>query len=57
MIFLPFLCSGIPDLASGILKMLIVYVFVMHHNQQSINFILAWYDSQPLCTVYVQYLQ
>ena len=57
MIFLPFLCSGIPDLASGILKMLIVYVFVMYHNQQSINFILAWYDSQPLCTVYVQYLQ
>ena len=50
MIFFPFLCSGIPDLALGILKMLIVYVFMMYHNQQSNNLILAWYDSQTLCT-------
>ena len=28
-----------------------MYVFVMYYKQQSINLFLAWYDSQPVCTV------
>ena len=49
MFFFPFLCSGIPDVVIGILKMLI-YVFVMYYNQQSNNLFLG-YDFQPVCTV------
>ena len=29
----------------------------MYYNHESINLFLAWYDSQPVCTVNVQYLQ
>ena len=57
MFFFSFLCSAISDLDLGILKMLIRVCFRDYYNQQSINLFLAWYDSQPVCTVNVQYLQ
>ena len=57
MFFFPFLCSGIPDLALGILKIIFEYVFVMYYNQQSISLFVVWYDSQPVCAVHVQYMQ
>ena len=53
MFFFPFICSGIPGLALGILKMQIHDVFVMHYNQQTVNLFLAWYDSQPVSTINV----
>ena len=60
MFFFPFLCSAIPDLDLGILKIeesYFQYVFVMPYNQQSINLFRAWYGSQPVSTINVQYLQ
>ena len=57
MFFFPFLCPGIPDLVLGILKMLIRVCFRDYNNQQPINLFLAWYDSQPVSTINVQYLQ
>ena len=40
--FLPFLCSGVPDLALGILKMVIrVQFYVIYYYQQPINLFLA----------------
>ena len=29
----------------------------MFYKQQSINLFLAWYESQPVCSVHVQFLQ
>ena len=57
MFLFPFLWYGIPDLALGILKILIRVCFVMYCIQQSINLFLASYGSQSVCTVNVQYLQ
>ena len=51
MFFFPFLCSGIPDLALGILKMLIHVCFCDALQPASINLFLAWYESQSVCTV------
>ena len=55
--FIPFSYSGIPDLALGILKMLIRVYFVMYYNQHSNYYFLAWYDFQPVCSVNVQHVQ
>ena len=55
--FFPFLCPAIPDIELGVLKIYLLHVFVMYYNQQSVNLFLAWYDSQPICTVNLQYLQ
>ena len=41
MFFFPFLCSAIPDIDLGILKMLICVCFPDVLNQQSINLFLA----------------
>ena len=57
MFFFLFLCSAIPDLDLGILKMQFMYVFRMYYNQDTINLFLPRYDSKPVCTVNVQYLQ
>ena len=35
MFFFPFLCSAVPDLTLGILKMLIRYVFEMYDNYRN----------------------
>ena len=55
----PFSCSGIPDLALGISKMLILlYIFVMYYNQQSFNLFLAsLYGKYTVCTVNIYYFQ
>ena len=53
MFFFPFLCSAIPDLDLGILKMLICVCFC-----DVLNLIYSWHDiTQPVCTVNVQYLE
>ena len=57
MFFFPFLCSSIPDLDLGILKMLIRVCFRDALQPGVYYLFLAWYDSQPVCTVNVQYLQ
>ena len=54
MFVFPFLCSGIPDLVLGILKMLIGVYFRDALQPASINLFLAWYNSQPVCTVNVK---
>ena len=55
----PFSCSGIPDLALGISKMLILlYIFVMYYNQQPFNLFLAsLYGKYTVCTVNIYYFQ
>ena len=53
--FFPFLCSGIPDLTLGILKMLICVCF--RDVLQPVLYKFVWYGSQSVCTVNVQYLQ
>ena len=29
---------------------------MMYYNQESINLFVAWYDTQPVCTVNAKYL-
>ena len=55
MFFFPFLCSGVSDLALGILKMLICVCF--RDVLQPVLYKFVWYGSQSVCTVNVQYLQ
>ena len=30
-----------------------MYIFMMYYNQTSINLFRAWYDSQPVCIVFI----
>ena len=56
-LFFPFLSSGIPDVALGILKMLI-RVYSRDVLQPAVyQFVVGMIYFQPICTVNVRYVQ
>ena len=57
MFFFPFICSSIPGLALGILKMLTQVCFCDALQTADCFLFLASYESQPVSKINVQYLQ